>query len=112
MRQFHDGKVKNHPFEQITVRPELRVGTCFLGVFQGDVESVGTLSPAGSFHGSYATEPCPMAAQVVVKSTFLDVEEPSLLERFRRLRRAVTEPELESGMERYEPGKFSWGTHG
>ena len=72
-----------------------------------DVESVGTLSPAGSFHGSYATEPCPMAAQVVVKSTFLDVEEPSLLERFRRLRRAVTEPELESGMERYEPGKFS-----
>lgn len=47
----------------------------FLGVFQGDVESVGTLSPAGSFHGSYATEPCPMAAQVVVKSTFLDVEE-------------------------------------
>lgn len=75
MRQFHDGKVKNHPFEQITVPPELRVGTCFLGVFQGDVESVGTLSPAGSFHGSYATEPCPMAAQVVVKSTFLDVEE-------------------------------------
>lgn len=82
-----------------------------------------------------------MAAQVVVKSTFLDVEErcevpgkgchaqtlvvifqvifwpkkiqePSLLERFRRLRRAVTEPELESGMERYEPGKFSWGTRG
>ena len=39
-------------------------------------------------------------------------QEPSLLERFRRLRRAVTEPELESGMERYEPGKFSWGTRG
>lgn len=40
------------------------------------------------------------------------IQEPSLLERFRRLRRAVTEPELESGMERYEPGKFSWGTRG
>lgn len=37
-------------------------------------------------------------------------EVPSLSERFRRLRRAFTEPHVDSGTELYEPGKFSRGT--
>ncbi|CAJ1332279.1 unnamed protein product [Effrenium voratum] len=45
-------------------------------------------------------------SQVVVKSTFLDVEDvPSLAERFSRLRRAKTRPLEPSQF--YEPGKFS-----
>ena len=37
-------------------------------------------------------------------------EVPSLSERFRRLRRAFTEPHVDSGTELYEPGKLSRGT--
>mmetsp|Transcript_80589 Transcript_80589/g.127290 ORF Transcript_80589/g.127290 Transcript_80589/m.127290 type:complete len:298 (+) Transcript_80589:71-964(+) len=75
----------------------------------GDLSDVETLSPAGdSTFGADESWPVHHAPQVVVRSTFLDVEElPSLSERFRRLRRAFTEPQVDSGTELYEPGKFS-----
>jgi len=56
-----------------------------------------------------AAEPS-TACQVVVRSTFLDVEEcPPLSQRVRTLRRAKTESDLGAcdGQEIYEPGRFS-----
>lgn len=78
----------------------------------GDLSDVETLSPAGnSTFGADESWLVDHSPQVVVRSTFLDVEEvPSLSERFRRLRRAFTEPHVDSGTELYEPGKFSRGT--
>lgn len=75
----------------------------------GDLSDVETLSPAGnSTFGADESWLVDHSPQVVVRSTFLDVEEvPSLSECFRRLRRAFTEPHVDSGTELYEPGKFS-----